>query len=57
MNKRGLQLLDEHLRSFDPGQPTARERLDEVLGEPLARKLVLALVPTPLPPRRHILAA
>lgn len=59
MRERGLQLLEAHLRSFDPGEATARERLEEELGEPLARRLVfaLALLPTPLPPRRHFLAA
>jgi len=57
MNERGLQLLEAHLRSFDPGESTARERLDETLGEPLARKLVSALSATPLPPRRNFLAA
>ena len=57
MNERGLRLLDAHLRSFDPGEPTARERLDAALGEPLARKLVFALLPTPLPPWRNVLAA
>lgn len=39
MSKRGLQLLQAHIRSFDPDEPTARERLDEALGEPLARLL------------------
>lgn len=57
MNERGPQLLEAHMRSFDPGEPTARKRLEEALGEPLAHKLVFALVSTPLPPRRHFLAA
>jgi len=59
MRERGPQLLEMHLRSFDPLEPTARERLDEKLGEPLARKLVFALsrTPLPLPPGRHFLAA
>jgi len=39
MTKRGLQLLQAHIRSLDPDEPTARERLDEALGEPLARLL------------------
>jgi hypothetical protein len=43
MNERGSQLLEAHIRSFDPGEPTARERLMEALGESLARKLVFAL--------------
>ena len=45
MTKRGLQLLEAHLRSFDPDAPTARERLEAALGEPLARQLLLALCP------------
>ena len=39
MTKRGLQLLEAHLRSFDPGEATALERLELALGEPLARQL------------------
>ena len=46
MNERGPQLLEAHIRSFDPAEPTARERLEEALGEPLARKLIFALRPT-----------
>jgi len=43
MNHRGLQLLEAHLRSLDPGEPNVRERLEEAMGESLARKLVFAL--------------
>jgi hypothetical protein len=46
MNERGSQLLEAHIRSFDPSEPTARERLVEALGEPLARKLLFALRPS-----------
>ena len=57
MNERGLQLLEAHLRSFDPGEPTASERLEAALGASLARQLLLALGPKALPPGRHVLAA
>lgn len=57
MTKRGADLLEAHIRSMDPDEPTARERLEEALGEPFTRKLVVALLPAPLPPRRDILAA
>jgi hypothetical protein len=57
MNERGIHLLVAHIRHFDPSEPTARERLDDALGAPLARKLVFALSSTPLPPRRNVLAA
>jgi hypothetical protein len=43
MNERGSQLLEAHMRSLDPGEPTAQERLTEAIGEPLARKLLFAL--------------
>jgi hypothetical protein len=43
MKERGSQLLEAHIRSFDPAEATARERLAEALGEPLAQKLVAAL--------------
>ncbi len=43
MNERGSHLLEIHLRSLDPAEPTARERLEEAMGESLARKLVFAL--------------
>jgi hypothetical protein len=39
----GLDLLAAHCANLDPETPTARERLDAVLGPELARKLVLAL--------------
>jgi hypothetical protein len=44
MRKRGLQLLEAHLRSFDPDAPTARERLEAALGDEFARELLLRLV-------------
>ena len=56
MNERGSQLLDAHIRSLDPGEPIARERLEAELGDALARKLVFALCLMPLPPRRQIFA-
>jgi hypothetical protein len=40
---RGLALLVAHCASLDPAAPTARERLEEMLGAELARKLVFAL--------------
>jgi hypothetical protein len=43
MRKRGLQLLEAHIRSLDPDAPTARERLESALGEPFARELVRTL--------------
>ncbi len=43
MNHRGLQLLEAHIRSFDFDEPTVRERLEDAMGESLARKLVFAL--------------
>ena len=43
MNDKGSQLLEAHIRSFDPGEPSARERLEDAMGESLARKLVFAL--------------
>jgi len=45
MKDRGSQLLEAHIRSFDPGEATARERLAEALGEALAARLVSALRP------------
>jgi hypothetical protein len=42
-HERGLSLLEAHCRSLDPSAPTARERLDDVLGPELAQKLVFAL--------------
>jgi hypothetical protein len=58
MNERGSQLLEAHIRSFDPGEPTAHERLVEAIGEPLARQLLFALRPPgALPPRGNVLAA
>jgi hypothetical protein len=43
METRGSQLLIAHMRSLDPSEPSARERLEEALGEDLARQLVLVL--------------
>jgi hypothetical protein len=43
MNERGSQLLEAHIRSLDPTEPSARERLEDAMGEALARKLVFAL--------------
>jgi hypothetical protein len=43
MNDRGSHLLEAHIRSFEPDEPTARERLEDAMGESLARKLVFAL--------------
>jgi len=40
---RGRDLLLAHCASLDPATPTARERLDAVLGPTLARKLIFAL--------------
>lgn len=57
MNKRGLKLLEAHLRSFDPGEPTAHDVLEEELGEALTRQLLFALGPNALPPGRNVLAA
>jgi hypothetical protein len=42
-HERGLALLVAHCASLDPDAPTARERLDEVLGPVLTEKLVFAL--------------
>ena len=43
--QRGARLLVAHLESLDPQAVQARERLDERLGNELARKLVFALAP------------
>ena len=40
---RGARLLTAHLESLDPEATPARERLEEQLGNELARKLVFAL--------------
>jgi hypothetical protein len=42
-HQRGTALLAAHFAALGPGAATARERLDEALGEELARKLVFAL--------------
>ena len=42
---RGARLLVAHLQSLDPRAVPARERLEEQLGDKLARKLVFALAP------------
>jgi len=44
MRKWGLQLLEAHIRSFDPDAPTARERLEAMLGEELTTQLLRALI-------------
>jgi len=43
LTDRGARLLLAHLESFDPRATYARERLEEQLGNELARKLVFAL--------------
>jgi hypothetical protein len=43
MRKRGLQLLEAHIRSFDPEAPTARERLEAELGESFTSELLARL--------------
>jgi hypothetical protein len=43
MRKRGLHLLERHIRSFDPDAPTARERLEEMLGDEFTQQLLRAL--------------
>jgi hypothetical protein len=45
MTRRGERLLTAHLESLDPEAVSARERLDEELGNELARMLVFALAP------------
>ncbi len=40
---KGRALLLAHCSSLDPATPTARERLDAVLGPTLARRLIFAL--------------
>jgi hypothetical protein len=63
--KRGTELLLAHLASLDPDEPAARERLEDALGEELARKLVSALCagaprrsePPDLRPRAAVFAA
>lgn len=46
---RGSQLLIAHMRSLDPDEPTARDRLEETLGERLVREVLLALRPEARP--------
>jgi hypothetical protein len=43
--QRGARLLVAHLESLDPQTVQARERLEECLGNELARMLVFALAP------------
>ena len=43
VRKRGTALLLAHCASLDPASPTAKARLEDALGEELARKLVSAL--------------
>jgi hypothetical protein len=40
---RGLALLAAHCSSLDPDAPTARDRLEALLGTEFAQKLVVAL--------------
>ncbi len=40
---RGLALIAAHCAALDPGVSTARERLDNAVGEELAHKLLFAL--------------
>jgi ParB-like chromosome segregation protein Spo0J len=51
LTDRGARLLVAHLDSLDPEATPARERLNEQLGNELARKLVFALA-TRRPSRR-----
>jgi hypothetical protein len=51
-SKRGDALLLAHCASLDPASPRARQRLEDALGEELARKLVTALCAGP--PERHV---
>jgi hypothetical protein len=44
-NRRGERLLVAHLESLDPRSAQARERLEVLVGDALARKLVFALAP------------
>jgi hypothetical protein len=39
MKNRGSRLLIAHMRSLDPDEPTARERLERALGEALVQEL------------------
>jgi len=43
LQRRGFALLAAHCSSLDPDAPSARERLDALLGAELAQKLVFAL--------------
>ena len=43
MKDRGSQLLEAHIRSLDPAEATAQERLAVMIGEPLAQRLLSAL--------------
>lgn len=43
LTHRGARLLAAHLASLDPDATPARERLQEELGNELARKLIFAL--------------
>jgi hypothetical protein len=53
---RGLGLLKLHCASLDPGAPSARERLDAMLGAELAHKLVFGLCGAGSPDRRRFAA-
>jgi hypothetical protein len=40
-----MELLAAHLHSLEPAGPSARERLEELLGVELTQKLLFALAP------------
>ena len=44
MRTRGLELLEAHIRSFDPDAPTARERVEAALGAPFTERLLQILL-------------
>jgi hypothetical protein len=54
--RRGLGLLALHCASLDPDTPSARDRLDAVLGAELAQKLVFALSSAGSPDRQRFAA-
>jgi hypothetical protein len=55
-SRRGLGLLIQHCASLDPDTPTARDRLELVLGRELAQKLVFALSTAGSPDRQRFAA-
>ena len=54
--RRGLGLLARHCAALEPDTPSARDRLDQALGEELARKLIFALCGTGEPDRARFAA-